>query len=125
MHPKTKSTIIYKFINLIRLINPKNNQNPGVMKKILIFCLCVIIGSSFYSCRNNSKTSAGSDEGLATLAKKIRSDFYLGSFASGLNPSSPSFDTVSEIFKNNFNIMTIGVYMSGTQRERGHITWKE
>ena len=103
----------------MRLINPKNNQTPGVMKKILIFCLCVIIGSSFYSCRNNSKTSAGSDEGLATLAKKIRSDFYLGSFASGLNPSSPSFDTISEIFKKNFNIMTIGVYMSGTQRERG------
>jgi endo-1,4-beta-xylanase len=76
-----------------------------------------MLGASMFSCKN--VISQAPNEGLATLAMDIRPDFYLGSFASGLNPSDTSFARISEIFKKNFNIATIGVYMTSTQREQG------
>ena len=79
----------------------------------------MILGASIISCKNIKKTPA-SEVGLATLAMNLRPDFYLGSFASGLNPSDTSFARISGIFKKNFNIATIGVYMTSTQREHGN-----
>ncbi len=53
-----------------------------------------------------------------TLARQIRPDFLLGSFASGLDPSKPGDSPLAEFFVRNFNIMTVGVYMTSTQRVR-------
>lgn len=91
------------------------------MKKVMLLCFCVILCSSINSCKTGTEKTSGTDAnaGLAKLAQKVRPDFYLGSFASGLNPSDTAFKKVSEIFRNNFNIATIGVYMTGTQREQG------
>ncbi len=84
----------------------------------LVFSFYMMLGTSLFSCKN-VKISADSDEGLATLAREVRPDFYLGSFASGLNPSDTAFARISGIFKKNFNIATIGVYMMSMQKEQG------
>jgi endo-1,4-beta-xylanase len=88
------------------------------MNRIMVFCLFLILGLNICSCKRTEK-SAASNEGLAMLAQNVRPDFYLGSFTSGLNPSDSSFERISGIFKTNFNIATIGVYMKRTQREQG------
>jgi len=89
------------------------------MKKIMILCLIVALSTAIYAQPKpgTGYSASGSKEGLAKLAKKIRKDFFLGSFASGLDPSGPNIEQVSKIFRNNFNIMTIGIYMTSTQRE--------
>lgn len=91
------------------------------MKTIAILCSCVMSSTSVSAQPGTGTASSDTPakEGLATLAHKIRGDFYIGSFASGLNPSREDNKQAAEFFKNNFNIMTAGIYMSGTQRERG------
>jgi endo-1,4-beta-xylanase len=89
------------------------------MKKIIILCLSGLLSASLNAQVGTGSSDLASGEGLAKLAGKIRHDFYLGAFASGLNPSREDYKQVGEIFKNNFNILTAGIYMSGTQREQG------
>ena len=99
-------------------------NSAAVMKTMVILCSCVTFSTSVVAEPGTGTTSSNpsAKEGLATLANKIRRDFYLGSFASGLNPSREDNKQAAEIFKHNFNIMTAGIYMSGTQRERGKYT---
>lgn len=88
------------------------------MKPVSVFCFFIILALSIFSCNILKKPSVP-DEGLATLVQQVRPGFFLGSFASGLNPSDTAFARISGIFKKNFNIATIGVYMTSTQREQG------
>ncbi len=63
--------------------------------------------------------ASNASNGLADLADKIRPGFLLGSFAAGLN-SAPKDDAIlKKFFKHNFNIVTVGIYMQSTQREKG------
>ena len=52
---------------------------------------------------------------LAKLAEKVRPGFLLGSFASGL--TTQDGEVLKDLFKKEFNILTIGVYMKPTQPE--------
>lgn len=76
--------------------------------------LCLAFGSAAAAPAPSSETPS-----LATLARGIRPDFLLGSFASGLDPAKPENTPLAEFFVRNFNIMTVGVYMTGTQRRPG------
>lgn len=91
------------------------------MKKIIILFLSGLLLASLnaQSVTETASSDLTSGEGLAKLASKIRRDFYLGAFASGLNPLREDYKQVGEIFKNNFNILTAGIYMQSTQREQG------
>lgn len=91
------------------------------MKKIILFCFCTVLLASVLAQTGTGTASAqpGSDESLYKLAQKLRTDFYLGSFASGLNPSREDNKQLTEFFSNNFNILTAGIYMFGSQREQG------
>ncbi len=62
---------------------------------------------------------------LAAWATQIRPGFLLGSFASGLDPTRPEFAPRAEFFRQNFNIMTVGVYMNGIQRTPGDIDFRQ
>jgi hypothetical protein len=53
---------------------------------------------------------------LVALTWQIRPDFLLGSMASGLDPAKESRSPLADFFVRNFNIMTVGVYMSALQR---------
>ena len=90
------------------------------MKKFRSLFVCLVFALSFNARYGTGIISAQlvANEGLAKLAQKIRPDFYLGSFSSGLNPKSAHNDQLTAIFKNNFNIMTAGIYMQSTQREQ-------
>lgn len=88
------------------------------MKRTIVFSLFMILGLIMISCKSE-KRSQTPDEGLANLAQSVRPGFLLGSFASGMNPSDTAFERISGIFRNNFNITTIGIYMTSTQREPG------
>lgn len=86
------------------------------MKKIVSFFLILItaIGFSQKAPKTSDKPSKQKQtEGLAKLARKVRPGFLLGSFASGL--TSPDKDVLKDLFKKEFNIITIGVYMKSTQ----------
>lgn len=56
---------------------------------------------------------------LFTLAQRVRPDFLLGSFASGLDPVKPGNTPLAEFFVRNFKVVTVGVYMTATQRQPG------
>lgn len=86
-------------------------------KLLLLFCL-VLSTSIIAQTAKTSSNLSPTKESLIKLAKKFRPDFYIGSY-SGLSPSNPDNDQLSAIFKNNFNIMVIGIYMSGTQQMEG------
>lgn len=58
-------------------------------------------------------------DSLAALARQVRPDFLLGSFASGLDFTKENNPPLAEFFARNFNIMTVGVYMGSTQRQAG------
>jgi endo-1,4-beta-xylanase len=58
-------------------------------------------------------------DSLAGLARRVRPDFLLGSFASGLDFTKESDPPPAEFFARNFNIMTVGVYMGSMQPEAG------
>ncbi len=62
--------------------------------------------------------ATGEVPSLVTLARNIRPDFLLGSFASGLESSEERNSAAGDFFRTNFNIMTVGVYMQGTQPQR-------
>ncbi|MBE7500472.1 MAG: endo-1,4-beta-xylanase [Verrucomicrobiales bacterium] len=63
--------------------------------------------------------STNPPDSLVTLARNVPPDFQLGSFASGLDFNRPENLPLAEFFRRNFNIMTVGVYMQGTQRQPG------
>jgi len=71
--------------------------------------------------RNSTRVgvAANASNGLADLADKIRPGFLLGSFAAGLYSVPKDEAILKPIFKHNFNIMTVGVYMQSTQRKKG------
>ena len=52
-------------------------------------------------------------EGLAKLISKIRSDFWIGSNSGGIESADGEY--LKKLFIHEFNILTIGVYMHGTQ----------
>jgi endo-1,4-beta-xylanase len=64
-------------------------------------------------------------ESLASLATEVRSDFLLGSFASGLDFTRADNAPRAEFFRHNFNILTAGVYMNGIQRGPGEIDFSK
>lgn len=90
------------------------------MKQIIILCLSGLLSASLnaQSVTENPSSVNTSYEGLAKMAKKIRRDFYLGAFGTGLNPKGADNSQLESIFKNNFNIITVGIYMQSTQREK-------
>lgn len=91
------------------------------IKRLMFAFSCLAISAYLYSQTGSGNNSGKtySNETLIKLAQKIRPDFYLGSFASGLNPGSPDNERLSEFFRENFNTITIGIYMSGSQRDQG------
>ena len=74
----------------------------------LLFILALAIGA-----RAAERADAAGAESLAQLARQIRPDFLLGSFASGLDFSKPENPLLAEFFRRNFAIMTVGVYLTG------------
>ena len=52
-------------------------------------------------------------KGLAKLISKIRSDFWIGSNSGGIESADGEY--LKKLFIHEFNILTIGVYMHGTQ----------
>lgn len=90
------------------------------MKKTLLFLIAFIITFSIAAQKAKEKipVQSATKQGLFKLARKIRPDFYIGSY-SGLSPTGSDNEQLKEIFKENFNIMVIGIYMSGTQRDEG------
>ncbi len=66
-----------------------------------------------------SPAAGAPDDSLAALARRVRPDFLLGSMAGGLDPTRGDHRPLADFFRRNFNIMTVGVYMTGTQRAPG------
>lgn len=62
-------------------------------------------------------------ESLAGLAGKVRRDFLLGAFASGLAPDRADSAPYASFFRRNFDIMTVGIYMTSTQRKSGEFNF--
>ena len=91
------------------------------MKNILVQIFLIILSINVYAQNSNdNRPLKENQEGsLLKLTQSIRPDFYIGSFAAGLNPSKENFQSEAAFFKKNFNIMTAGVYMSSTQRDSG------
>jgi endo-1,4-beta-xylanase len=58
---------------------------------------------------------SAAEPSLVTLARQVRPEFLLGSFASGLDPAKAENAPLADFFVRNFNIMTVGVYMKSTQ----------
>ena len=64
------------------------------MKKIVFLSFCIVLSASLNAQTVTEPASSKKDskEGLAELSRKIRRDFYLGAFASGLDPSKKDND---------------------------------
>src|SRR5512133_1805779 len=86
------------------------------MNRIMVLCLGIMLSLSLIA--QPGKDMTATSESLIGLAKKIRPDFYIGSFFIGLNPHGDENDPSVAVFKNNFNIITAGIYMQVTQREQ-------
>jgi endo-1,4-beta-xylanase len=82
------------------------------MKKMFILCMIVVLSTAIHA------QTGASNESLIQLARKVRPDFYLGSFYSGLNPKGSDNDELKAIFRKNFNIITVGIYMQSIQRDQ-------
>ena len=95
------------------------NKTSISMRRLMFTLISLVLSASLFSQTGsgNIPGQTDSNESLIKLAQKIRPDFYLGSASSGIG--SPDNDKLSAVFRNNFNIITIGVYMSGSQREQG------
>lgn len=74
--------------------------------------------------RAAERAGAVESESLAQLARQIRPGFLLGSFASGLDFSKAENPPLADFFRRNFDIMTVGVYMNGLQRQPGAYDFK-
>lgn len=79
------------------------------MKKIISLICLTVISVALLSQINN--------EGLAALAKKIRADFKIGATGAGLTTSDG--EVLKRIYLKEFNIITVGIYMTSTQPEPG------
>jgi endo-1,4-beta-xylanase len=55
------------------------------------------------------------DSSLKKLVSNIRPNLLIGSFSAGLNTKEENLGPGADFFKNNFNIITVGVYMTSTQ----------
>jgi endo-1,4-beta-xylanase len=75
--------------------------------------------ASFFATPSAASAPPTTADSLVSLAQRVRPDFLLGSFASGLDPAKESTGPLADFFVRNFNIMTVGVYMSGLQRQPG------
>jgi len=64
-------------------------------------------------------------DSLVNLAQRVRPDFLLGSFASGLDFTRNGNPAAADFFRRNFNIMTVGVYMNGMQRQSGAFSFEK
>jgi endo-1,4-beta-xylanase len=84
------------------------------MKIIVFYFFCTILPVAIYG---QIGIKPDPTEGLYKLARKVRPDFYLGSTGVRLSSNDSVDHTV--FYRNNFNIMTIGIYMHTTQREQG------
>lgn len=79
---------------------------------------CLVLSCAGLLSRVYAAEPSASDS-LASLTRKIRPDFLIGSFAHGLDTAKGGDARSAEFFRQNFNIMTVGVYMKATQRRRG------
>lgn len=67
------------------------------------------------------RSAAADMSSISSLATEARPGFLIGSFASGIESMTPKLTPRIEFFRQNFNIMTVGVYMNGIQRTPGEI----
>jgi len=88
------------------------------MNLIAIFGLALAIEAASLAAEIGTPAASATPEFLAALTRKVRPDFLLGSFASGLEPNRREDPSLADFFRRNFNIMTVGIYMTGTQRGR-------
>lgn len=58
-------------------------------------------------------------EGLVKLVEAVRPDFLFGAFADGININSPDKTRLRDLFRKEFGIITIGVYMKALQPQPG------
>ncbi|TWT81020.1 Endo-1,4-beta-xylanase Z precursor [Planctomycetes bacterium CA13] len=64
-------------------------------------------------------------ESMVKLAKQVRPDFLLGSFAHGLDFTRNDNPAHLDFFRRNFNIMTVGVYMTGMQQKSSRFAFEK
>jgi len=88
------------------------------MKLIAIFGSALSIGAVSLAAELGTPATNAMSQSLVTLARKVRPDFLLGSFASGVDFTRPGNPLLADFFRRDFNIMTVGIYMTETQRER-------
>ena len=82
--------------------------------RIIVFVFAFLIASISLSQQQSERSlKIKKAEGLSKIATKVRPDFLLGSFASGLTTTDG--EVLKKLFRNEFNILTIGVYMKPTQ----------
>lgn len=62
-------------------------------------------------------------EGLVKLVEAVRPDFLFGAFADGININSPDKTRLRDLFRKEFGIITIGVYMKSLQPQPGTYTF--
>ena len=101
------------------------------MKKLDILCFCAVLSvsmtvlsASMFAQAGDVNTSSqpGSNDHLVKLAQKVRPDFYIGSYAMGLDSLDKldeNYAQLTEFFTSNFNIIAIGTYMFDIQRDQG------
>lgn len=85
--------------------------------------LCLYLAFFFYSCNNQKGSKAEFQEGLSTMAQKVRPGFLMGSFYTpghhNLAHNNPDNDTIKAFIKKNYNIITVGIFMFAVQRDSG------
>jgi hypothetical protein len=79
------------------------------MKVIASLCFAFLFAAVSPAAEPVSSAATSTPESLVTRAGKVRPDFLLGSFASGLDFTRPGNPPLADFFRRNFNIMTVGI----------------
>ena len=108
------------------MIIQRQTSPPVPQRKAFVLLLALACLFPFMSPAAESVPPAtGAADSLVTLTRKVRPDFLLGSMASGLDPGREGNQPLADFFLRNFNIMTVGVYMQGTQRQPGAFNFEK
>ena len=83
------------------------------MRKILSILIFLFFCGNIFSQNLKPSDSKFRSDGLAKMISKIRPDFYIGSNSGGIESADGGI--LKKLFIHEFNILTIGVYMHGTQ----------
>ena len=106
------------------------------MKKLDVLCFCAVLSASMTVLSAsmfaqpgdvNTSSQSGSNDYLIKLAQKVRPDFYIGSYAMGLDSLDKldeNYVQLAKFFTDNFNIITVGTYMFDNQQEQGEIIFE-